>query len=567
MKFRTFITGLAAIAGTLLLVGALAFWQLTANSPTALLTRGGQPTPAAAQFIPRQAPFMVSLLARPDRLWSLRQVLTDPDQRFQTRRDWQAITQSLQKLSGLDYDKDLRPWLGPEVTFAVTAADVDKAPENGQQPGYLLVLTSRKGLEAREALHLFWQQRGLAGEELVFEPLSGLTLIYNRPAVGARSQPSRFQSLASTVVGDRYILLANDAQVLRQAIATYGAPDVSLAREATYRQLINTLPPGRIGWMYGNVPATLDWLGVPQAGLASSAPDTDLQRFFLSWRVTRAGLIADSALTPTPGRQFPPHPPVAAPPLAALDWLPARTTLAVGGSDLSNLWQTVLAGVGGYGLSDALHPLVTALALGEATPAAALPDLWTATAQPYALGWLADRDDWILVAGQSSTDAIDSLAHLDGLAQAQGWGVARLTLDDQPVTAWTALSVTTDADPQALQIKTRVVAVHTTVAGQEIFATSLAALQQALQAPQQGSLISKVTTETTTPGAAEPPADVVYLQWQQLRPYLLARWPGLGLVEQVAQPLTRGLGTLRLIRQPNRDHIQPVQLQLAWENP
>jgi hypothetical protein len=164
MKFRTFITGLVAIAGALLLAGGLVFWQLTANSPTTLLTRGGQATPLAAQFIPRQAPLMVSLLARPDRLWSLRQVLTDPDQRFQTRRDWQTLTQGLKQLSGLDYDQDLRPWLGSEVTFAVTAADLDKFPSNGQQPGYLLVLTSRKGLEAREALHLFWQQRGLAGK-------------------------------------------------------------------------------------------------------------------------------------------------------------------------------------------------------------------------------------------------------------------------------------------------------------------------------------------------------------------------------------------------------------------
>jgi hypothetical protein len=570
MKFRTFITGLVAIAGTLLLAGGLVFWQLTANSPTTLLTRGGQATPLAAQFIPRQAPLMVSLLARPDRLWSLRQVLTDPDQRFQTRRDWQTLTQGLKQLSGLDYDQDLRPWLGSEVTFAVTAADLDKSPSNGQQPGYLLVLTSRKGLEAREALHLFWQQRGLAGEELIFEPLSGLTLIYNRPMAAVGQPPDTFQSLASTVVGDRYILIANSPQVLRQAIATYRAPDVSLAREAAYRDLLATLPPERIGWMYGNLPHTLDWLGLRSSpnALDVSASGTDLQKFFLSWRITRQGLIADTALTPVPGSQFT-QPPESGPknPLSALRWLPPETTLALGGSDLPTLWQTALDSVGGYGLTTTLKPLADTLTLGQAdTGPAALPALWTQTARPYALGWLAPQNDWIFVTEQPTSEA-NATAQLDALAQAQGWGVARLTLDQQPITAWTRLSVAATPGSEALQLNTQVMAVHTHRAGFEIFATSLSALQQALETPQVQSLEPLLAEDTTALPPGTPVADVAYIQWPQLRPYLLTRWPGLALVAQVAQPLTRDFGVFKIIRRQGMPQRQQAQLEIAWARP
>lgn len=573
MKFRTFITGLGAIASALLLVGGLVFWQLTAHSPTTLLTRGGQATPLAAQFIPRQAPLMVSLLARPDRLWALRQVLTSPDQRFQARRDWQTLTQGLKQLSGLDYDQDLRPWLGSEVTFAVTAADLDKSPDNGQQPGYLLVLTSRKGLEAREALHLFWQQRGVAGEELIFEPLSGLTLIYNRPMGAQGQQQGTFQPLASTVVGDRYILLANSPQVLRQAIATYRAPDVSLAQEAAYRNLLATLPPERIGWMYGNLPHTLDWLGLRSSpiGTEVAAPGTDLQRFFLSWRVTRQGLIADTALTPVPGSQFTP-PPESGPqnPLSALRWLPPQTTLALGGRDLPALWQTALDSVGGYGLTPALKPLVDTLALGqEDSRPSALPALWSQAAQPYALGWLAPQNDWILVTEQpdSGANGTDTTAQLDTLAQAQGWGVARLMLTEQPVTAWTRLSVAAAAGPEALQLNTQVVAVHTRIAGCEIFATSLVALQQALQTPPSQSLEPLLAKDAIALPPGTPVADIAYAQWPQLRPYLLARWPGLALVAQVAQPLTRDLGVLTLIRRQATPQRQQAQLEIAWARP
>ncbi|WP_008311018.1 DUF3352 domain-containing protein [Leptolyngbya sp. PCC 6406] len=570
MKFRAFLTGLAAIAGALLVLGGVGFWNLTANNPMALLAQGGQPAPFAAQFVPRQSPLMVSLLARPDRLWKLRQVLTPADRRFQSRRDWQTLQAGLQRVSGLDYETDLRPWLGDEITFAVTSADLDKTPENGQQPGYLLVLTSRKGLAAREAVHFFWQQRAIAGEELVFEPLSGLTLIYNRSQ--SQDPATRdFRPLASTVVGDRYILMANDPQVLRQAIATFQAPDISLAQEVTYRRLIADLPPGRIGWMYGTLPATLDWLGLdPPLSPADLGAGTQLQRFFLSWRASKTGLIADTALVPRPGAEFAQVEGPTPGATAAMAWLPAQSVLALGGGNLPQFWQGVMANVGGYGLASTWQPLGEHLALGAAVLPQAVPNLWAQAPGTYALGWLAEQQDWIFVSQQGSDSR--AVAQLDNLAQQRGWGVGRLMLGKQPVTAWTQLSIA-PGSAAALRVQADIVAVHTQVQGYELFATSLAALQQSLQAPTMGSVL---TVPAMNPQQRDPlwqpesrshGSPLIYLNWPRLRPYLLAQWPWLRLLDQVAEPVTAYVGPILVRTESGSNTMQRVQVDIALSAP
>jgi hypothetical protein len=60
---------------------------------------------------------------------------------------------------------------------------------------------------------------------------------------------------------------------------------------------------------------------------------------------------------------------------------------------------------------------------------------------------------------------------------------------------------------------------------------------------------------------------VAYIQWPQLRPYLLTRWPGLALVAQVAQPLTRDFGVFKIIRRQGMPQRQQAQLEIAWARP
>jgi hypothetical protein len=180
MKSRTFYSAIALLAGLLVFVGVAGFWGLTAQNPRSLLSKGGQEIPTAAQFVPRQAPLMASLLARPDRVWQLRQLLTPSQERFKARQEWQSLQQTVESTIGWDYDTDIRPWLDEEVTFAVTTADLDYTPENGLQAGYLLVLSCRDAQAAKEALHVLWQKRAAMGQSLIFESASGIALIHDQ---------------------------------------------------------------------------------------------------------------------------------------------------------------------------------------------------------------------------------------------------------------------------------------------------------------------------------------------------------------------------------------------------
>jgi hypothetical protein len=489
---------------------------------------------------------MVSLLTRPDRLWGLRQMMTAPRDRAQSRQTWQALERWISTHSGLDYDTDLRPWLGDEVTFAVTSADLDHSADNGQQPGYLLVLTSRQGLQAREAAHLFWQNRVVAGDELIFEPLSGTTLIYNdfsgqANAAARSSDPRQF---ASAIVGDRYVLLANDPQVVRQAIAAFQAPDISLAKAPQYQELVEQLPPGRIAWVYSRLDTTLDWLGVasqqPQATLASA------QKLLLSWRLTPQGIIADTALVAAPGSDFTPYPATLNQSVSAANWLPPESVMVAGSDNVTTLLQTFLEGIGRYEwVQAAIQPAVSALSLGTEADLVDAAALWAGNKGDYALGRLEGQmPAWIFVAktprAQAQTDELDSQAQRHGL------GVSQVELGDHVVTAWTRLSAKSERLGDLPKIKTDVVAVHTQIDAYEIFATSLAALQKAVDAPKQHVSGQQSDFQSVLALSQYPNAGFIYLDWPQIIPLLEQQWAWFRVLEKVSQPITTHIQSIVL---------------------
>ncbi len=576
MKARTFFLGVLGGAIALFLVGIAALVGLTAQSPLGLLR--ATPAPLTARWVPRQAPLMVSLLVRPDRLWDLRQVLLPADRRFRSRQEWQGLQTWLRQATGVDYLQDLRPWLGDEITFAITSNDLDGDGDNGLQPGYLLVLTSRDGEQVREALYRFWQQRALGGEEVTLEPQGGLTLIYNQ-LVTANPGQGGLQRVASALVGQGEILMANDPQVLRQAIATSQAPDVSLASDPTYRRLVKALPPGSIGWMYGTLPATLGWLE-DQPPLPPTAPRTDVQRAFLSWqlKVDRdqpAQLIADTTLARRPGAA--PLPPPDRPlDGSALRWLPADTTLALSGPDLVTLWQQLQQGVQGYGLTAPLIAPLERLALGilpqeesPDSPDSPLPpaiSLWAGQG-PYALGWLAQSQDWIWVTTPLNAPQGEA-PNLDAQAQAQGWGVGRVTLGQTPVTVWTQLAIAPDSPPDSPRLTTQVLAVHAPVGNpahpQELYATSLAALQAALTTQPQTALLGQplITQALATPN----PHTLLYLNWPHWQATLGQATP-LSLLNPVINPSTAYLGPMVALTQPPTPTQTQARLWISLRNP
>ncbi|MEB3337634.1 MAG: DUF3352 domain-containing protein, partial [Leptolyngbyaceae bacterium] len=235
MKLRSFFNILAVSVLVLLLIGGSGFYWLMAQNPLNLLRGGWEGRPAAAMFVPKQAIAMVSLLVKPDRLESLQQVTAQPRDRRVARAELEQFQQSLLANTDLDYAQDIRPWLGEELTFAVTSWDIDRDDLNGQQPGYLWVAKTQDAARSRVFLQVFWQYRAIAGVELKFEQYKGVRLIYGGGASVA--------TLASAAVGDRFVLFANHPKVIRDALNNVQAVELGLEASPAYQQALDSLAP------------------------------------------------------------------------------------------------------------------------------------------------------------------------------------------------------------------------------------------------------------------------------------------------------------------------------------
>ncbi|RZM81833.1 DUF3352 domain-containing protein [Leptolyngbya iicbica] len=575
MKSRTVYSAIAILAGILLLVGIAGFWGLTSQNPRGLITRGGQAQPQAAQFVPRQSPLMVSLLARPDRLWQLRQLLTPANQRFQVRQEWQSLQQSLEDLVGWDYEADVRPWLDEEATLAITAADLDYDASNGLQPGYLVVLSCRDAEAAREALHRLWQQRAVQ-RNLRFETVSGISLISDQAlATTGRAPISGFsanlalETLATTMIGDRYVLLANDAQVLRQAIATYQAPDVSWVKAAPYHTAITTLPENRVGWLVANIPQLLAWFGDEKLLTAPPISPTGQQAHlaFISFQALAEGLLGNTAiathpLSSVPEAITPPQATSARLP-AAISLVPESALFVTAGAQLSQQLQSLSDNIGGYPIAQ--QAIAALLQSWSLTPESVPAGLSAALAGDYALALLpGDRPDWALITAAATTD----LAALDDFAAGQGLTVNRLTYNEQPLTTWTRFTLNRTRNNAPLQLTTQVIAAHTTVQNHEVLSTSLEGLQQVLQQVNQGSLADQTTLMQLTEELPTLGSELIYIDWPALLPSLQQRFPWLLAVEAATQPFSQHIGPILISDRPTASALQmgTVAIQLR-ENP
>ncbi len=644
MKLRSFFSGLAGVVLVLLLLGAGGYYWLAAQSPLILLKGGGMASPKAAMFVPKQAPAMVSLLVNPDRLDGFRYAVAQPQDRRRARAELAQLKQGFLANTGLDYAQDVQPWLGDELTLAVTTRDVDRDSSNGQQPGYLLAISTQNPQRSREFLQLFWQKRAIAGTDLVFEQYKGVKLIYSgeaekkvdvqrqtmkslpegKSATGsvptALTQPDfslGIPTLASAVVGDRFVLFANSPRVLRDAITNVQAPDLSLGNARFYQDSIATLTAPRIGLSFVNLPGLATWVaqestppGRRQSGQVSvepavisgkssnskspdaksanaESPDAKLPKAKPTYKtlaialgLNRQGLTAETALISSDRQTTTVVPPLSRP-VGALDYIPASSPFSASGTDLHRLWANLPQATTNAPEATAedaaatlLRPLLNTL---QARWHLDLPqDIFSWVTQEYALASLPAQDssdrpksssktaqsavqnltpDWIFVA-QRSPQAEAAIAHLDDLARQQGLSVGPLALGDQTVSAWTRLkstSLRSSASP--LNLQADIQGVHAARDDYEIFTTSLAAMDQALKAVDQSLATDSRFAEATQP-LEKPNNGYVYLDWQTSQPLLEQQFPVLKVLELAGQPLFRHLRSLSLSSYGSQNGVQ-----------
>lgn len=543
MKSRSFFVYLALLVVLLLSVGFGGWFTIFKQSPLPWLEGGVTRNPAAALFVPRQAPLMLSLVVNPEKLAALGLVQTPWGKRRATLTELQQVKTSLLSATGLDYGRQIEPWLGNEISLAVTTLDVDRDPSNGVQPGYLLVVEARDEALAKEFLQLSYTDQAIAPESgLSFEQYKGVNLVI------PQAESHRF---ASAIVGN-YVLFANEAKVLRNAINTVQVPDLNLSHDPQYIAALETIDRKHIGVMVANLPALSAWI----ANDPAPEEPTLEQRLAIAIGLHPEGLIAETALI---GDTKPALVEGTTPaPTHVLNYIPPEAILAVAGQDLKHLWQSATTGLNPSSpLSQVLQQAVIAIQepLGIDLP----EDIFAWISGEYALALVPDGDqahlEWLFVAERNpEVDLEPVIEHFDSLAQEKGLSVGRLPLGDRRVTAWTAID-TRDRD-DLVQLNADVRGAHLSVEDYELFATSVKTLSRAVKANEGRSLLSNKDFQTSVAQLPGENSGYLFADWSQGAQLFKTQVPILRVVDYVAKPFFNHLRSFTLTSTGSTEDIR-----------
>jgi hypothetical protein len=528
---RSFFGFLIAGVITLILIGAASFYWLFGKNNVSIVTTSSQPS--AAIFVSKLAPVMVSLLVNPDKL----QVL-------ETQGELTEIKNNLLAKTRVDYQQDIKPWLGNEITLAVTSKDLDRDPANGLQPGYLMALSTKKPEKSREFVDLFFSKRALSGANLKVEQYQGVKLIYDRLVANKAAKTTSQNTLAGAVV-DNFVLFANDTKVLREAINNVQAPDLNLTSYSQYQKAVEQLPKNAAAVAFLNLPLVAQWQGLE---MAASTYESEIVSLVLNSQ----GLLAETTFLSN--REVASPVQLLSQPVAALRYIPASASLAVTGKNLSNLGDTNLAkfwrqaittvyGAGEDGIQRFAQPVVEAekrwgINLGE--------DILSWVTGEYALAVLSPDNssspNWLFVV-EKSPELEQGILRLDKLAQAHNLNVSVLPVNEQKVFAWTELT-TSSQDKAGISVNAKVKGVHTSLDNYEIFASDLETMNQVLTAPGKSSLVDNSDFNKSIAALPQPNQGYIYIDWDRSQGLLENQLPVLKFVEVLGKPLFNNLRSL-----------------------
>ena len=540
----------------LLLIGITGCNGFYAKTP---LTRASTEQSDAAMFVSKQAPVMVSMLVNPERL-----------QAFEGDGELSKLKTNLLANTGIDYQEDIKPWLGNEITLAVTSLDIDRDFENGQQPGYLMALATTQPEKSGEFVEVLFSKRALAGASLATEQYKGVKLIYDNQipptqatplnALNPRTEVAQIEKekvknqnpLAGAVVGKSFVLFANDPKVLREAINNVQAAELNLTSSSKYQQAIKQLPKEALAVAFLNLPTVAKWQGLkPEAQIYDNQ--------IISLVSNSKGLLAETVLlakekTSPPSAQL-------SKPVGALEYIPAAASLAVAGanlnglgdSDLAQLWQQVTAALSASP-EDVISRLLPPLAdVQKQWGINWKEDIFNWVQGEYAIGLLPRKEqttpDWIFVA-QKSEGTPAGISHLDELASSKGLSLNSFSLKEQKISAWTQLSAAVNKSNEAKEresfaIQAKVLGARADLGNYEIFASSVEAIDQALTA-KNNSLINSRNFQDGIAAIPQPNQGYVYLDWTKSQEILERQLPILKFVEVLGKPFFKDLRSLTL---------------------
>lgn len=558
MKLRSLFSFLIVGVFVLLSLSAGGFYWLTTQTPLNLLNGGPTTTPAAAVFVSKQAPLLVSMLVNPDRIESLRQVFAPPAERSRSHAEFEQIKKSLLANTNLDYSRDIQPWIGDEITFAITTPDIDRDRNNGQQTGFLLALSSQNSDRSQQFLDSYWQKQSVLTKAVQFEQYKGVKLTYqDLSKITQKSQPisplnrlnlstsSLSSSFATALINSspnsennhNFVLFANNPKVLRDAIDHLEVANLNLQNTPEYQKALQQLTQGRIAFGFVNI---------PQPEIEKN-PQLSLNSLAVAVGVNKRGLVAETALVTSSENTTIPK---LSEPVPVLQYIPSASPFTVASTDLSNFWTELSSAI-------ATNPEVSKLAdrtLADIQTAWGLnlpQDIFNWVKGEYALAvipGLSNNSDWIFAA-ETSADAQKAIARLDEIARSKEYSIGNFTLRNQKITAWTQLTTNPNYGKEnkgKSAIETEAKGVRATVGKYEIFTTSVEAMDEALKAAETGSLVANQDFQTSIESLPKSNDGYFYLDWPNSRAIWEKQIPLLRLIELSARPFFDHLRSLTI---------------------
>ena len=557
MKLRSFFSFLIAGVLALLALSAGGFYWLSTKTPLNLLAGGPTTTPAAAVFVSKKAPWLASMLVNPDRLEALRQVFATPAERSRSHAEFEQIKKSLLANTGLDYSRDIQPWIGDEITLATTTPDFDdRELNNGKQTGFLLAVSSQNADRSQEFLTSYWQKESRKEKTVQSELYKGVKIYYKESPITnpKKDSISPFNllslpnstlppSLATAAIGgssdsgsnSSFVLFSNSPNVLRDAIDNVESASLNLNNNPNYQKALQQLTQGRIA---------LGFVNLPQSATKQNS-QVSPNSLAVAIGVNRRGLLAQTALVTSRDKTAIP---TLSAPVQALQYIPSASPFTVASTDLRNFWTDLSSAVSTN--AEASKLAARAIADIQQNSGVNLPqDIFNWVQGEYALAVVpssSNTPDWIFAA-EKSADAQKAIDKLDEIARRKEYSIGNFTLRNQKITAWTQLTTSQSYDGKNNRksaIETEAKGVRATVGKYEIFTTSVEAMDAALKAAETGSLVANQDFQTSIEPL--PPANdgYFYLDWPASRAIWEKQIPLLRLIELSARPLFDHLRSL-----------------------
>lgn len=563
MKRRSISTVLlAVIVLPLVLLIAGVAWSKNYDPFKALSKSSSSDNPTTSLFVAQNAPISLSLTVNPDRLLSVSPKLLNFG-KSKTQGDLENLRDSLLGLGTLDYKTSIMPWLGDELTVAVTSRSVDRTLADSRQPGYLLALKTNDAIASRAFLREFWRVRALTTQQT--ETYKGSEITYsqvkNSKLKNSQVKDSGVQlsdvtfTLASAIVGNQYVLFANSPKVLKNAINNVQVPSLNLQGNVQYQRAVGAIDSKHLGILYINLPEFTALTGDDSivrslVQLPEVSPIT-YSTMAMGLRGSRSGLILDTVLVPDDELSSESDREVIqtkaiqtkTKTLDILNVLPDDNMAVAIGNNLAELWPTISNTIKGYSALEALQN--QALKPLEAESQLNLiQDIfqWVKGDYGFTIAPIKSNQptQWVFAVKRDGQEIEQGIAKLDKIARDRGLTIGPVKLGDQTVQAWTQLSSSGNT-----QLAAHTIAAHTTIGNYEVFSTSLKMLEnlanQSEKTLNQSSDWTLATREIDNPNQG-----YVYIDWNSVQPLLEKQVPGLRLIQVLVQPIVTHLKSLTI---------------------